>query len=566
MKRRYVTRSQVKIWILFGCLALSTLFYSGCRPNKMERYLQAAQDVWGFQGSALVAYDGRVILSRGYGKANYAFEEPNTPETKFFIGSITKQFTATAIMLLEERGRLDVDDPISKYLPDYPEPAADKITIRHLLTHTSGVPNYTEVPEVLLRRTSRIAPSELLSLFENEPLEFEPGTDFHYSNSGYIILGAIIEKVSGQSYEAFLHHELLKPVGMLNTGYARREAGVPDRADGYTLDDRRAPIDALPIDFSILHTAGALYSTVADMLKWDIALRNQQIITRETFERMITPYWNNYGFGWVIDTLYGRLHTYHGGFLDGFNCTFERWVNDKLCVIVFSNEDAAPVKKMARALAAIAFNRPYMFPVRKTAIEVDPKALAEFEGVYSAGPRSYRYVTVSGDTLTSQMTGERPERLLPEARDMFFYESDNTVTMRFVRDTAGSVIGYVVNDGDVTEPGFRLVGEQANLELDAHRGIDLPIDILNRYVGSYELETRLGETPSDLTLTVIRQGTTLLAAITGTGDMVLVPVSESDFFHRESDLRVSFETNDSGRVVGCVLKMGGQEIRGRKTR
>ena len=555
-------------WVATLLIIFVMMVASGCKPlrDEMDRYLSAAHDVWGFQGSALVAYQGRIILAKGYGMANYTFDEPNTPQTKFFIGSITKQFTASAIMILQERGLLDIHDPISKYLPDYPEPAGDRITIENLLTHTSGVPNYTEVPELMMKRTRNLSPSELLGLFKDEPLEFEPGTDFHYSNSGYIILGAIIEKVSGQSYEAFLHHEILNKVGMHNTGYARREAGLPDRADGYTIDDRRAPIEALPISFSVLHTAGAMYSTVEDMLKWDQALYNQRVLSRQSIDEMLTPHRGNYGYGWVIESLYGHRHTFHGGFIDGFNTTFDRWIDEGLCIVVFSNEDEAPVKKIARTLAAIAFRKPYVMPERKTAVDLDPRLFANYEGVYRVDREQRRLVTVSGDTLFTQLTGQPPERLFPLAVDTFFLESDNTSTLVFERDSLDVVTSVTLYDGITSVHADKLSGKEAEAELTGRTPVDVDESVLDEYVGLYDLQSRLGGADSDLTLAVIRQGRQLRAAATGTGEVDLLPSSETEFFHRLSDLRIVFERDESGHVTGCMLRMGTAWVEGKKVR
>ena len=549
-------------------LIIAVIFASGCKPvhDEMDRYLEAAHDVWGFQGSALVAYKGKVILAKGYGMANYTFDEPNTPQTKFFIGSITKQFTAAAIMILQERGLLNVHDPISKYLPDYPKATAERITIENLLTHTSGVPNYTEVPELMLKRTRNLSPSDLLDLFKDEPLEFEPGTDFHYSNSGYIILGAIIEKVSGQSYEAFLHHEILNKAGMHNSGYARREAGLPDRADGYTIDDRRAPIAALPISFSVLHTAGAMYSTVEDMLKWDQALYNQQVLSRQSVDQMLTPHSGNYGYGWVIESLFGHRHTFHGGFIDGFNTTFDRWVDDSLCVVVFSNEDEAPVKKIARSLAAIAFHKPYVMPERKEPVALDPAVLANYVGVYRQDRELQRLVTVTGDTLFSQLSGEPPERLFLLAVDTFFLESDNTSTMIFDRDSLGVVTSATLYDGISSVHADKLSGKEAEKELTSRTPVEVSESTLDEYVGLYDLRSRLDDSASDFTLTIIRQGRQLRAAATGTGEVDLLPSSETEFFHRQSDLRVVFKRDESGQVVGCILRMGTAWVEGKKVR
>ncbi|MBD3257812.1 serine hydrolase, partial [candidate division GN15 bacterium] len=215
LHRDYKWRRQASArggWTGFLSLALAALLaasvLAGCSLNRrppldeLDRYVAAAHQIWDFHGTVLVAKEGEILLAKGYGWADREFNQKNTPRTRFFISSITKQFTATAILQLKEQGRLSLDDPVTKYLPDYPAETGDRITIGQLLSHTAGVPNYTEAPEVLINRTKKLSPQTLLAVFKDRPLDFDPGTDFHYSNSGYILLGAIIEKVSGQSYEA----------------------------------------------------------------------------------------------------------------------------------------------------------------------------------------------------------------------------------------------------------------------------------------------------------------------------------------------------------------------------
>jgi CubicO group peptidase (beta-lactamase class C family) len=249
----HIPKQEVPANIFLLLLILFFVFFccTGCwqyRP-RVEAYLKAAHESWGFNGAVSISKNGRLLFSRGYGLANQQIGAPNTPMTRFFIGSITKQFTAAAILALQEDHLLNLDDPITKYLADYPHDPGDRITIKNLLTHTSGIPNYTEDPEIILRRTQSISPKEIIERIENRPLEFEPGTRFRYSNSGYILLGRIIEVASGQSFEAYLHHRIFRPAGMKNTGYGRRESAVPDRADGYTLSRNGSIVDAIPVDY-----------------------------------------------------------------------------------------------------------------------------------------------------------------------------------------------------------------------------------------------------------------------------------------------------------------------------
>ncbi len=436
--------------LIIGIVA-STLLLGSCRDkrDKLDEYLRSAQQTWGYQGSALVAVAGNVILAEGYGQANMEFEIPNTPQTKFFIGSITKQFTAAAILKLQQMGKIDVHDPLARHFSYFPGPAADRITIHHLLTHTAGLPNYTDVPELLDQRTEAIAPTELMEYFMHQPLLFEPGERFHYSNSGYIVLGAVIEAVSGQSYEAFLHRHILRPAEMHNSGYGRREAAIPNRASGYTVGADRIPVIAVPIHFSVLHTAGALYSTVEDLLKWERALHNGAVLDDSLIGLMFTDHGHGYGYGWFIDSTYGRKHCFHGGYLDGFNTTIELWPDCSLAVVVLSNEDEAPVKKIARGLASICFfDCPYVWPEAKMPITLTGIDLHDLIGIYEFGYGDYFIVWENQDSLFAQRVGHPSEKLLPEAADRFFLESDNTITVEFARDQSDSVVGLQMwNEG-----------------------------------------------------------------------------------------------------------------------
>lgn len=440
-------------------IVLSVLLLGNCREkrDKLDEYLRAAHETWGFQGTALVAVGGRVILAEGYGQANLEFNIPNTLQTKFFIGSITKQFTAAAILKLQQMGKIDVHDPLARYLSYYPGQAAKKITIHHLLTHTAGLQNYTDVPEILDQRTEAIAPTELMEYFMHQPLLFEPGERFQYSNSGYIVLGAVIEAVSGQSYEAFLHRHVLRPAGMYSSGYGRREAAIPNRASGYTVGADRIPVIAVPIHFSVLHTAGALYSTVEDLLAWERALRNGTVIDDSLVAMMLTDHGHGYGYGWFIDSTYERKHCFHGGYLDGFNTTIELWPDCELAVVVLSNEDEAPVKKIARGLASICFfDCPYVWPEVKTPIALPGIDRHDLTGMYQFSYGDYFYVWVHQDSLFAQRIGHPPENLLPEAVDRFFLESDNTITVEFIRDESDSVTGLQMRNEGVSHRAQRV--------------------------------------------------------------------------------------------------------------
>ncbi len=559
-----ITLSKALLVLLLLLLALS----SSCKSleEKIVRYLDAAHQNWKFEGTVLIAYHGKVVFSRGYGYANQEIGRSNTTRTKFFIGSITKQFTAAAILKLQEDGLLDVSDPISHYLPDYPKPNADKITIHHLLTHGSGIPDYLSNPEILLRRTREIEIDNLMKAIINEKLLFEPGTGFSYSNSNYIILGAIIEKVSGQSYEAYLHNKIFKPAGMLNSGYARREAGLPDRADGYTIEEHGKLLEALPVHFSILHTAGALYSTVEDMLKWDRALYDDKILTSGSVKAMLTPYTNGYGYGWVIENKYGRVHAFHGGFVDGYNCTFDRWLDDELCVVVFSNEDEAPVKKIARGLAAIAFGMDYVFPIRKTPIDNEHIDPGQYAGIYRIDDNLYRYVTQENDSLYTNLLAQPRQLLLPQAPDTFYFMLDNTELLFFVRNDHGDIIECFFEDDLGAIKAELLDRSISDSLMNAKKEIVLPLGISKKYVGIYQLESEFADSNLNFTLEIMYAGGKLIAGVMGEDFVEMFPASQTEFFHRVADFRIEFILDINSEVTGCIIKMGGDDIYGRKIR
>jgi CubicO group peptidase (beta-lactamase class C family) len=274
--------------------------FAGDLAREIDGYLTAAAEVQKFSGSVLVAKDGVPILNKGYGMANYELSVPNTPETKFQIGSITKQFTAAAIMKLVDKGLLSVDDPISNYLPDYPKETGDSVTIHHLLTHTAGIPDYTDDMSLMEKRACEISTEEVLGSFRDKPLDFRPGESFKYSNSGYYLLGLIVEEVSGQSYDAFLEKSFFGPLGMTNTGYDFNRPIVPNRAAGYDLDSNGELINAPYLDMSAPFAAGAIHSTTEDMLTWDQALLTDIVLSQESRDKMFTPYMADCGYVFAL--------------------------------------------------------------------------------------------------------------------------------------------------------------------------------------------------------------------------------------------------------------------------
>lgn len=308
-----------------------------------------------FMGAVLLARDGRVLLKRGYGMADLEQSVPCSTKTKFRLASLSKQFTAMGVLILQHQGRLSVDDPVSLHIPDCPA-AWSGITIHHLLTHTSGIPNFTSFPDYLRRMPFPSSLLETIARFRDMPLDFPPGERYSYSNSGYAVLAYVIERVSGQAYGELLRNAIFEPLGMANTGCDSATPVIKARARGYATGPNGF-VNAAYIDMSIHTGNGSLYSTLDDMLKWDQALYTEKLVPLRLLDLAFTPFKGNYGYGWLIDNRHGRLRISHTGGINGFSTHIARYPHDRACVILLSNVEGANVEAMADALAAIMFGR-----------------------------------------------------------------------------------------------------------------------------------------------------------------------------------------------------------------
>lgn len=412
---------------------------------RMDAYLNAAHRLQRFSGSVLVARGGRIILSRGYGMANYETGTANTPDTRFRLGSLTKQFTAMAILQLEEKGKLKVTDTIRKVLPDYP-PTGDRITIHNLLTHTSGVPNLTELPDYAKTMTLPTTVGQTLARFKDLPLDFTPGEKFSYSNSNYIILGAIIEKLTGRSYEDYLRENVLKPVGMENSGYDHHEIVLKNRASGYEFPEDRM-INAPYVDMSIPYAAGGMYSTVEDMYKWDRALYTDKLVPKAALARMFTPFKGGYAYGWMTGTCVGRRNVRHGGGINGFITDISRFPDDDACVIVLSNFITGYIQETSDALAGILFGQKIDPPQEKAFIKISAAVMDRYKGHYRLDGSNVIFDIVrDGDDLYSQVAGQPRIILLAESETRLFMRNLG-FWLTFVKDGSGRVTHFVLIQG-----------------------------------------------------------------------------------------------------------------------
>lgn len=418
-----------------------------------DEYCRAQGAVNKFSGSILVARGDQVLFAKGFGMANVEHEVPNTPQTKFRLGSITKQFTAMAILILQEQGKLSVDALVSEHVEGCPE-AWKEVTIHHLLTHTSGIPSFTSLPGYGASMPLPSSPKQTLDRVREMPLEFAPGEKFVYSNSGYVLLGQIIERVSGKPYEKFLPEVIFEPLGMKDTGYDFSAPIVPHRAAGYRrIGDTLA--NAAYLDMTIPHAAGALYSTVEDLHRWSVALDEGKLISSGAYEKMYTPAKGNYAYGWMIDEQFGRKRIGHGGGINGFSTYIGRFPGEKLCVVVLSNMEGSPPAAVAGGLAAIALGEKYDIPRERKFITVDEKVLDSLVGEYELRPGFVLTISRDGEKLIGQATGQGKTELRAESETQF-YVKEAGAEITFVKDDDGKVAKLMLRQGGRETVGKRI--------------------------------------------------------------------------------------------------------------
>jgi len=353
------------------------------KVDKINELISTYANYGEFNGAILVAEKGKILYQKGFGLANMEWNIPNQTDTKFRVGSITKQFTAMIIVQLAAENKLDLQLPISTYLPEYPKENADRITIHHLLTHTSGTPNSYESPKPKVDNPNMIipdnyTPKDLVHVFSALPLDFTPGEKFSYSNSGYTVLGFIIETVTKKPYHQVLQERIFTPLNMKNTGFEKHRPLIKNRASGY-FQNWGTYYNANYIDVSSVYAAGALYSTVEDLYRWDQALYTEKILPQKYLDLIFTQhapdpdYGGHYGYGWSIknkvlgSSMDNILTIGHDGVIDGFCALFTRVPSNKISIIILSNIRRAPLNAMTKGIMGILYDKPYDFPKKSLA-------------------------------------------------------------------------------------------------------------------------------------------------------------------------------------------------------
>jgi CubicO group peptidase (beta-lactamase class C family) len=505
--------------------------------------------------AVLVQKDGQVVLRKGYGMANLELGIPVTPENVFEVGSVTKQFTAAAILLLQERGQLRVEDPITKYLPDYPT-HGQTITIENLLTHTSGIPSYTGLPEWYPHIREDLKPADVAALFKDKPLEFTPGERWAYDNSGFFLLGMIVEKVSGKTYEQFVEEEIFHKLGMTHSRYGHSEEIVPLRASGYSKDDQGFRNTAF-ISMTQPYAAGALMSTVDDLAIWARALQGETLLKKASLDRMLTAHRlpsglsTQYGYGMGVLDFRGTRVLGHGGDIFGYTANVTWAPEERVFVAILSNNDASDPRPddLALRILAKAVGKPVE---EQRMLQLDAKTLDEYTGVYRFDAQVTRAFRREGTRLFAERNGRRQE-IFAVAPDEFVYP-DGASTLHFQRDAQGKVtsVDFHSTLGPATT-GTR-TGEPLPRE---HQAVQVDPALYDAYAGEYELRP-------GFSIAVTREGDRIFAQATGQPKFEIFPESETRFFLKVADAQIEFVRGADGKVTGLVLHQNGRDLPGKR--
>ncbi|MEO5596922.1 MAG: serine hydrolase domain-containing protein, partial [Lysobacteraceae bacterium] len=454
-------------------------------------------------GAAVLVARGNEVLYRGArGLADVKTETPLTPDSVFRIGSISKQFAAAGLLKLVEAGKLSLNDPLSKFVPDFPN--GKHITMLELLNHTSGVKDYTHIAEWRNGPIEKdLSTAQLIATFKDATPDFEPGQDWAYDNSGYALVGAVIEAVSGQAWHANLRTALFEPLGLTHTGYGADPNFASQQVHGYSLKDGKV-VPAKVISMTIPNAAGGLVSTVDDLLKWNRALHEGRVLKSASYTRMVTPVGKaveaNYGFGIELQTVQGRPMLEHSGGIFGFESMLEYVPGPDITVVVLQNNDSNDDDKgpdmIARKLAAAALGEPYP---ESRPIAVSATTLKQSEGVYRIDASSARVLRVVDGKLIAQRTGGPRDVLIPIAADEFLY-GNGLDRFTVQRNSAGTVTGMrFFSNG---EPPGTLVARKAEPLPTERQEVPLLRTALDRVLGTYAA--------GEMKMQVLWQGTKLM--------------------------------------------------------
>ncbi len=453
-----MTKRLIPTFLLIVCL---TGVMSAQIGESADRYLIKRAEMGGFSGAVLMVKNGRTILRKGYGYADVEKRIPYTPETRQPIASITKMFTSMAALILRDRGRLRLEDTICTYIHDCPA-AWQPVQIIHLMRNSSGIPDYEShlglgSEKYLVFMAEPNSSARIVENAKKLPLNFKPGEKFEYSNTGYIVLSYVVQKAAGEAFESFVEKNLLKPAGMKTAGFVGKE----DLAVGYTFRDlgwektlrgvsltegHLKPTPLLPT--SRPHGDGSLYAAVDDLYLWSMAMDGSGFVSRKVVEEAFTAGIGGYGFGWFVGKGLDRNRVRHNGALPGYLSNIDKYIDDKITIIMFANIDRARLNSITRDLAAIVLEKPFDMPVQGKVIALTTEQAAKLEGKYKMKDGAVLTIKNEPDYLTASLEGRYTAGLIPIGVTEFYFPLAD-----------GRAIFAIGPDGKATSVNMRYSGE-----------------------------------------------------------------------------------------------------------
>ena len=441
---------------LFTCFLLisSWSVKAQSTEEQLQTLLQAYHQADKLNGSVLITQGGKVLLDQGYGLRNVGANLKNDTSTIFSVGSVTKQFTAAVILKLQELKKLKVTDRLSKYFPDYPK--GDSIRLSHLLTHTSGIFNYAEDPVFMQSKATKpMTENEMITMIANKPLTFSPGSNWSYSNSNYVMLGYIIQKVYKKPYAEAVKDLLLTPLQMNETGFDFARLKNDRRAVGYRAISENGGEERSDFDYSVSFAAGGMYSTTHDLYKWTKGLSSGKILNKQSLDIATTPLRNKYGYGMYIDSINGKRYLAHGGLTFGFTAYVGTILEDGVTIIILNNVANSSIAQIANNVLAVLYNKPYQVPVPEKEIFLDVNELSNYLGVYELTPQISIVFSVEDGKLMGQVSNQPKVTLHAQEEGLFFVKGTD-IRVQFIKDVAGNVGEVKIIEGKLVTNGKKI--------------------------------------------------------------------------------------------------------------
>ena len=570
------------IKLVYFIFFIASVLSAQAMSEKIDDLLSRYHEYGLLNGSVLVADKGKIIFEKGYGLANMDYDIPNSINTVHRIGSITKQFTASLIMQLVEDGKVRLDDKMTKYLKEYRKDTGDKVTIHHLLTHTSGIPSYTAYPRFWSDSSRNpYTIDDLISKFCSGDLEFEPGDRFVYNNSGYVLLAKIIEAVTGKSYEENMKERIFNRIGMKNSYLERPAEIIKNKASGY---DRSGMNYVNTAYFNVGNAVGAgdIASNVIDLYKWDRALYGEEIINETSKRKIFTSNLSNYGYGWIINKIGNpsnndslTMYT-HGGGINGFNSQILRIIENEQLIVILNNTGGAPLGEMQNSIIQILYDQEYQYPrksigrhlleiIEDEGIEV---AINAYRSLKAEEGEIFRFGEGELNNLGYVLLGDNK---IEEAIKVFqlnieeYPEAFNTYdsmgeAFMISGDTLKAINNYKrsIELNQQNNNAYEKLAEMGVI-IEPPKDAELSINTLERYVGEYNLFPNFN-------INITLEDENLFAQATGQGKFQIYPESETMFYYKVVQAKIEFVVNNSGVVNKMILYQNNREMIGNRVR